>query len=44
MTRLARRWIATQLLTNSSAIRSSPGDAQLGQSRPRVHVNCKSFA
>jgi hypothetical protein len=41
MTRLARRWIATHLLTNSAAIRSSACGAQLGQARPLGHGNCK---
>lgn len=40
LTRLARRWIATQLLANSAAIRSSSCDAQLGQPRPCSHVCC----
>jgi hypothetical protein len=42
MTRPALRWIATRLLANSAAIRSSACDAQLGLTRPRGHVNCGS--
>lgn len=38
MARLALRWIATHLLPNSAAIRSSACGAQLGQSRPRGHI------
>jgi len=34
MTRLALRWIATRLLPNSAAIRSSAFGAQLGQVAP----------
>ncbi len=42
MTRLARRWITTHLLTNSSAIRSSACGAQLDQARPGGHVDSES--